>query len=65
MSPMKSLHVLMLMGHREATVKSYMRSKDADVISDYVMHEADLLTVGPRKRLEKENAELKKDYLLN
>jgi hypothetical protein len=40
-----------------------MRTKHADVNSDYVMHEADLLTVGPRKRLEKENAELKKDYL--
>jgi hypothetical protein len=53
----------MLMGHREALVKSYMKPKDADVISDHVMHAADLLTVDPTKRLEKENQELRKDYL--
>jgi hypothetical protein len=50
------------MGHREALVKSYRRPQDADVISDYVMHAANLLTVDPTKRLEKENQELRKDY---
>jgi hypothetical protein len=52
-SPMKSLHVEMLMGHREALVKSYIRPKDADVISDYEKHAADLLTVDLERDLRR------------
>ncbi len=65
-SGMKSLYVEMLMGHREALVKSYMRPKDMDVIQDYITHAADLLTVNPTQRLKQENAQLRKnqtDYL--
>jgi len=50
---MKSLHVEMLMGHREALVKSYIRPKDADVISDYEKHAADLLTVDLERDLRR------------
>jgi hypothetical protein len=51
----------MLMGHREALVKSYMRPKDMDVIQDYITHAADLLTVNPTQRLKQENAQLRKN----
>ena len=40
-----------------------MRPKDAEVIQDYIMHAADALTIDPTKKLEKENQDLKKDYL--
>jgi hypothetical protein len=53
-SPMKSLYVEMLMGHREALVKSYMRPKDTDVISDFIVYAADALTVDPANRLKKQ-----------
>lgn len=57
-SPMKSLHVEMLMGHKEALVKSYMRPKDIDVVTDYVIHPADTLTINPNQRLEEKVQEL-------
>jgi integrase len=65
-SPMKSLYVEMLMGHREALVKSYMRPKDTDVIADFVMNAAYALTLDPTQLLKQENQRLKKnqsDYL--
>jgi integrase len=65
-SPMKSLYVEMLMGHREALVKSYMRPKDTDVISEFITHAANALTIDPTQRLKQENQELRKnqgDYL--
>lgn len=57
-SPMKSLYVEMLMGHREALVKSYMRPKDADVIAEFITHAADALTISEEPRLKKRNKEL-------
>ena len=60
-SGMKSLHVEMLMGHKEALVKSYMRPKDAEVIQDYITHAADALTINPTQRLKHENEKLRKD----
>ena len=60
-SGMKSLHVEMLMGHKEALVKSYMRPKDAEVIQDYITHAADALTINPAQRLKQENEKLRKD----
>jgi integrase len=54
-SPMKSLYVEMLMGHREALVKSYMRPKNMDVISDFIMHATNALTVDPTETSARES----------
>lgn len=47
------------MGHREALVKSYMRPKDTDVISEFITHAADILTIDPTQRLRQENQDLR------
>jgi integrase len=60
-SGMKSLHVEMLMGHKEALVKSYMRPKDAEVIQDYITHAADVLTVDPTNKLKKQVEKLESE----
>jgi integrase len=58
-SPMKSLYVEMLMGHKDALVKSYLRAKETEVISDFITHAADALTIDPTQRLKQENHDLK------
>lgn len=57
-SGMKSLHVEMLTGHRDALVKSYMRPKDSDLIEDYMTHAADALTISSEHRLKKQVQQL-------
>jgi len=44
----------MLMGHKEALVKSYMRPKDAEIIQDYTTHAADALTIDSTNKLKKQ-----------
>ena len=60
-SGMKSLYVEMLMGHKEALVKSYMRPKDAEIIQDYTMHAADALTIDPTNKLKKQVEKLESE----
>jgi integrase len=62
-SGMKSLHVEMLMGHREALIKSYMRPKDSDVIEDYVSHAMNALTIEPKQRLQTRVKELESERI--
>lgn len=53
-SGMKSLHVEMLMGH-QVRLDTYMKPTPQQVIEDYVTHAADLLTIDPTQRLERES----------
>jgi site-specific recombinase XerD len=62
-SPMKSVHVDMLIGHDIGVKKHYYIPKEPVVLEDYMAHAADALTIDPKKRLEKENQELKNGYL--
>lgn len=60
-SGMKSLYVEMLMGHKEALVKSYMRPKDAEIIQGYTTHAADALTIDPTNKLKKQVEKLESE----
>jgi integrase len=62
-SGMKSLHVEMLMGHHIPLVDSYYRPQEKDLLEDYVSHAVNGLTIDPRKRLERENQELKSERI--
>jgi hypothetical protein len=62
-SGMKSLHVSMLSGHDIGIKKHYFIPNESVVLEDYMTYAADELTIDPTKRLERENAELRKDYL--
>ena len=57
-SPMKSVHVDMLIGHDIGVKKHYYKSKESVVIEDYITHAADALTVNPEFRLKKKVDEL-------
>jgi hypothetical protein len=39
--------------------RHYYRPVESDILEDYVIHAVDALTIDPKKRLEKENQELK------
>ena len=60
---MKSINVKMLLGHDIGVSGHCYRPEDSDILEDYMTHAADALTIDPTKRLERENAELRKDYL--
>lgn len=65
-SQMKSVHVSMLAGHDTGIKRPYYIPKESLVLEDFMTHAADALTIDPKKRLEQENAELRKnqtDYL--
>jgi site-specific recombinase XerD len=57
-SPMKSVRVDQLMSHDTGTKKHYLRTKEPVLLEAY-MQAVDALTIDLKKRLEKENQELK------
>ncbi len=59
LSGMKSINVEMAHGHSIGVSGHYYRPKPSEILQDYMTHAADLLTIDPTKKLEKENQELK------
>ena len=59
-SGMKSINVELLLGHSIGVSNSYYRPGESDVLSDF-MRAIDNLTINPNQRLERENAQLKKN----
>jgi integrase len=62
-SGMKSINVELLMGHNIGVSGHYYRPAESGILEDYVIHAVGPLTIDPTQRLERENAELRKDYL--
>jgi integrase len=62
-SGMRSINVKILLGHDIGVSGHYYRPAESDVLNDYMAHAANVLTIDPTKRLEKENQELKNGYL--
>ncbi len=59
-SGMKSINVELLLGHSIGVSNSFYRPGESDVLSDF-MRAIDNLTINPNQRLERENAQLKKN----